>query len=105
MTILVTGAAGFIGFHVAKALLERGEAVLGIDNLNDYYAVRLKQARLARLQSFRAFSFVQLDIADRNRVVALVDSRKDLRTASSISRRRPGYAIRWIIPMPMLDRM
>jgi UDP-glucuronate 4-epimerase len=80
MTILVTGAAGFIGFHVAKALLERGEAVLGIDNLNDYYDVRLKQARLAQLQSFRAFSFVQLDIADRNRVVALVDSRKDLRS-------------------------
>ena len=78
MTILVTGAAGFIGFHVAKALLERGDAVLGIDNLNDYYDVRLKQARLAQLQVFRAFSFAQLNIADRSRVLALVDSRKDL---------------------------
>ena len=49
MSILLTGAAGFIGFHVAKALLERGERVVGIDNLNDYYDVRLKEARLAGL--------------------------------------------------------
>ena len=52
MSILVTGAAGFIGFHVAKTLLERGDQVVGIDNLNDYYDVRLKEARLAELRSF-----------------------------------------------------
>ena len=49
--VLVTGAAGFIGSHVARRLLDRGDAVLGLDNLNDYYDVRLKEARLARLRS------------------------------------------------------
>src|SRR3990167_9467020 len=61
MTVLVTGAAGFIGFHVAKALLERGESVLGLDNLNAYYDVKLKQARLAILHAAKGFSFVQAD--------------------------------------------
>ena len=50
--ILVTGAAGFIGFHTAIRLLERGEQVIGLDNLNDYYDVRLKKARLAKLKAF-----------------------------------------------------
>ena len=53
MTAIVTGAAGFVGMHVAEALLDRGEAVVGIDNLNDYYDVRLKQARLPRLGARR----------------------------------------------------
>ena len=61
--ILVTGAAGFIGMHVAEALLARGEAVLGVDNLNDYYDVALKQARLARLTPRAGFTFRKLDIA------------------------------------------
>ncbi len=61
---LVTGAAGFIGFHVAKRLLERGDAVIGLDNLNDYYDVSLKEARLARL-AHPHFRFEKLDIADR----------------------------------------
>lgn len=64
MTILVTGAAGFIGYHVAKVLLDRGERVLGIDNLNDYYSVALKRARLSRLEGGNEFSFVQADISD-----------------------------------------
>src|SRR5213594_4395470 len=51
--ILVTGAAGFIGYHVARRLLERGDQVLGVDNLSDYYDVRLKEARLAQLESSR----------------------------------------------------
>ena len=55
--ILVTGAAGFIGYHVARRLLERGETVLGLDNLNDYYDVRLKKARLAQLKPFKNFQF------------------------------------------------
>ena len=63
-TYLVTGAAGFIGMHVAKRLLERGDAVIGLDNLNDYYDVSLKEARLAQLTSPN-FRFVKLDIADR----------------------------------------
>lgn len=63
--ILVTGAAGFIGFHVANRLLDRGEQVVGLDNLNDYYDVRLKEARLAQLKARQGFSFVKLDLANR----------------------------------------
>lgn len=63
--ILVTGAAGFIGYHVARRLLERGDQVLGVDNLSDYYDVRLKEARLAQLEPFPRFSFLKLDVADR----------------------------------------
>lgn len=80
MTILLTGAAGFIGFHVAKALLHRGETVTGIDNLNEYYDIRLKEARLAILDAFPGFSFIKLDVADREGVLALVAGRKDLRS-------------------------
>lgn len=65
MKILVTGAAGFIGYHLAQALLQRGDEVTGVDNLNDYYEVSLKQARLRRLQEFPLFRFHRLDIADR----------------------------------------
>ena len=64
MTILVTGAAGFIGFHISNALLERGERVLGIDNLNAYYDPELKNARLERLRLYGNFSFLKRDIAD-----------------------------------------
>ena len=65
MAILVTGAAGFIGFHLAERLLARGETVIGLDNLNDYYEVGLKEARLARLQAQAGFAFHRLDLADR----------------------------------------
>lgn len=64
MTILVTGAAGFIGFHVASRLLARGDRVIGLDNLNDYYDVGLKRDRLAMLQAQSGFHFIQTDIAD-----------------------------------------
>ena len=67
MTILVTGAAGFIGYHVAEALLARGDRVVGLDNLNPYYDVRLKEARLERLRARSGFAFHQCDIADRDR--------------------------------------
>ncbi|MER8578427.1 NAD-dependent epimerase/dehydratase family protein [Mesorhizobium sp. M0965] len=64
MPILVTGAAGFIGSYVCLNLLERGDSVVGVDNLNDYYDPRLKRARLARLLGRRGFSFLEIDIAD-----------------------------------------
>ena len=69
--ILVTGAAGFIGFHYARALCEKGYEVLGIDNLNDYYDVSLKEARLKQLKPFKNFSFKKIDIADRKGMAKL----------------------------------
>jgi len=68
---MITGAAGFIGSTLAKRLLARGDKVTGVDNLNDYYEVSLKEARLARLTSFSHFSFIKADIADRDVISAL----------------------------------
>src|SRR5690606_17819902 len=70
-TLLVTGAAGFIGFHVAKRLLDDGHRVVGVDNLNDYYDPRLKRDRLAQLEGRDGFRFLRLDVADREGVAAL----------------------------------
>ncbi|RLS54530.1 MAG: NAD-dependent epimerase [Planctomycetota bacterium] len=69
--ILVTGAAGFIGSHTSHRLLDRGDEVVGLDNLNDYYSVRLKQDRLARLTAKKGFTFEQLDLADEPGMKAL----------------------------------
>lgn len=71
MHVLLTGVAGFIGFHTATALLARGARVLGIDNLNDYYDVRLKEARLARLEGREGFRFVRADVSDRDAILGL----------------------------------
>jgi UDP-glucuronate 4-epimerase len=71
MTTLLTGAAGFIGYHVAEALLARGDEVLGVDDLNPYYDVRLKEARLQRLLAQPRFRFQRLDIADREAIAEL----------------------------------
>ena len=76
MKILVTGAAGFIGFHTAKALLERGDEVVGLDNLNEYYDVTLKHARLDILKQRPQFDFVQLDLADRDAIADLFAAQK-----------------------------
>ncbi len=65
MRVLLTGAAGFIGFHIAQALLARGDEVIGVDNLNDYYDVSLKQARLNHLLPHKNFSFHKINIADK----------------------------------------
>ncbi len=70
-TVLVTGAAGFIGYHVARRLVERGDRVLGLDNLNDYYDVRLKEARLAQLSPFERFTFLKMDITNREAMASL----------------------------------
>ncbi|EHL29262.1 NAD-dependent epimerase [Legionella drancourtii] len=71
MKVLVTGAAGFIGFHVAQKLCARGDEVVGIDNLNDYYEVSLKQARLQKLAHFSNFKFIRLELADRECIAQL----------------------------------
>ena len=71
MAILVTGAAGFIGAAVSKTLLDRSDAVVGLDSLNDYYDVVLKQARLERLEALPTFTFECGDIADRGVLPAL----------------------------------
>jgi len=76
MNILVTGAVGFIGSALALRLLERGDRVLGLDNLNDYYDVGLKEARLARLRAFPGFEFEKADIADRRRMARLFAGRR-----------------------------
>jgi UDP-glucuronate 4-epimerase len=73
MKVLVTGCAGFIGMHVCERLLARGDEIVGVDNLNDYYDVTLKQARLARLQQHPGFRFTRLDIADRPAIASLFE--------------------------------
>ncbi len=78
MTILLTGAAGFIGSHVAQALLASGESVIGIDNLNDYYDVSLKEARLARLTPHPNFRFHKINIADKDAMLELAKSGGDI---------------------------
>lgn len=74
--ILVTGAAGFIGFHLAKRLAEAGHEVLGIDNLNDYYDVSLKEARLKELEPLGGFAFTRLELADREGVAAFFETHR-----------------------------
>lgn len=77
MTTIVTGAAGFVGYHVAEALLARGEQVLGLDNLNTYYDVRLKHARLDRLLARPGFTFARVDLSDKDAVFAAFESVPD----------------------------
>ena len=76
MTVLVTGAAGFIGFHVSAALLRRGESVIGVDNLSDYYSVALKQARLKELAGEQRFRFHRLDLAGKGKLESLLKKSK-----------------------------
>ncbi len=91
--VLVTGAAGFIGMHVARRLLERGEAVVGIDNLNAYYDPTLKQARLAQLRAHDAFTFHEADIADRGAIDALFDRHRPQRVVHLAAQAGVRYAL------------
>jgi len=72
--ILITGAAGFIGFHLSKRLLEEGLTVTGFDNLNDYYDVSLKQSRLEVLKRYERFTFIKLDLANKEEVEAIINT-------------------------------
>ncbi len=97
MKFLVTGASGFIGFHACKRLLEAGHEVVGIDNMNDYYDVNLKQSRLDLLQS-PLFSFHKIDLADREGMAQLFASEKFNRVihlaAQAGVRYSPGKSVR-----------
>jgi UDP-glucuronate 4-epimerase len=77
MKVLLTGVSGFIGYHVAKALLSRGDNVVGLDNMNDYYDPRLKQARLERLLHKSGFTFRRVDVSDRQTVQRLFEQSPD----------------------------
>ena len=96
MNILLTGAAGFIGAAVARKLLERGDRVLGIDNLNDYYDVALKEARLARLEDMAGFTFLKADIADRGAIDEAFASFKPQRVVNLAA--QPGVRYGMINP-------
>lgn len=91
--VLVTGAAGFIGMHVARRLLARGEVVVGIDNLNDYYDPALKRARLAQLRVHGQFVFHEADIADRATVDALFDRHRPRRVVHLAAQAGVRYAL------------
>jgi UDP-glucuronate 4-epimerase len=93
MKILVTGAAGFIGSHVAHLLIGRGHEVVGLDNLNEYYDVTLKQARLARLEELPAFRFVKLDLADNDGVAELFKREKFQRVVHLAAQAGVRYSI------------
>jgi len=93
MSILVTGAAGFIGFYVTQALLARGENVIGLDNLNDYYDVKLKHARLAQIGAQPNFQFIQGDLADRNAMSALFAQHKPQRVIHLAAQAGVRYSI------------
>ena len=85
MTVLVTGAAGFIGFHLSQALLARGERVIGVDSVNDYYDVALKEGRLALLESQANFSFHRLNIADHEALAALLASHPEIERVAHLA--------------------
>lgn len=94
MKVMVTGTAGFIGSHVAMRLLERGDSVVGIDNLNDYYDVGLKRARLARFQDHPGYTHVHADLADRAAMEAAFAAHRPRRVVNLAAQAGVRYAAR-----------
>jgi UDP-glucuronate 4-epimerase len=94
MKILVTGVAGFIGMHVAQILLKRGDEVVGIDNLNDYYDPKLKLARLEQIKPFSNFTFIQGDIADRLFMEHLFETEKPNRVVNLAAQAGVRYSLK-----------
>jgi len=93
MKILVTGAAGFIGFHLCKSLAERGDTVVGLDNFNDYYDVHLKRTRHAILQQYNNFQMVELDLANRQGIAHLFEQEKFQRVVNLAAQAGVRYSI------------
>ena len=85
MTVLVTGAAGFIGFHLSQALLASGVRVIGVDNVNDYYDVALKQGRLALLEQEPNFTFIRLNLAEHQATAALMAKHQEIETVAHLA--------------------
>lgn len=102
MTVVVTGVAGFIGFHVAQALLQGGRTVIGIDNLNDYYDPTLKAARLARLESQASFGFHRLELSDRDALPALFGEHPEIREVVHLAA-QAGVRYSLINPFAYID--
>ena len=97
MAILVTGAAGFIGYHTSMRLLDRGEEVVGVDNVNDYYSVALKRARLERLKARNGFSMHEIDLADRE---AFASFARDLKGVKRVVHLAAQAGVRYSLDHP-----
>jgi len=93
MRLLITGAAGFIGFHVARQRLEQGDEVIAIDNLNDYYDVKLKLARLEQLQAYKNFHFEQIDLVDCEKINNLFAQYKPQRVVNLAAQAGVRYSL------------
>lgn len=93
MSLLITGAAGFIGFHLSILRLQQGDKVIGIDNLNDYYDVRLKQARLEQLQAYPNFCFYQADISDSSQINEIFSKHKPQRVVNLAAQAGVRYSL------------
>ncbi len=100
-TIIVTGAAGFIGFHVSRKLLDQGHQVIGIDSLNDYYEVSLKKARLAELQGIDGFRYEKLDLGDAAKTTKLFGKVQPDRVVHLAA--QPGVRYSLINPQAYVD--
>lgn len=93
MKVMVTGAAGFIGFHVSKRLIDRGDEVVGVDNVNDYYDVSLKEARLAQLHESDRFSLAKVDLADRDGMAKIFGDSKPERVINLAAQAGVRYSL------------